>query len=125
MIGEIKIIKMIKDFFSRSFHSRKEKKERDASLLQDSYNLLSELKQSWELPQSERLDLVDYTNLLLQKAHEVKIRKNKPLARHLLLFAKRNCLAGSIPDSEIKRVHQETEELLERMKKELGINEIN
>lgn len=122
MIGEIKIIKMIKDFFSSFFQSRKKKKERDTSLIQDSYNLLNELRQSWELPQADRLDLVDYTNLLFQKAHEIKIRKNKSLARSLLSFAKRNCMAGSIPDSEIKRVHRETEELLERMKTELGNN---
>ena len=122
MIGEIKFIKMTKDFFSKSFQGRKKKKERDASLIQDSYNLLNELKQSWELPQDERLDLVDYSNLLFQKAREIKIRKNKSLARHMVLFAKRNCLAGSIPDSEIKRVHRETEELLERMKTELENN---
>lgn len=119
---ETKFIKTIGDFFSRSLQHRKRKRERDASLLQEALGLLQELKQSWEQPQVERLDLVDYTNLLFQKAHEIKIRKNKPLARHLIMFVKRNCLAGSIPDSEMKRVHQETEELLERIKTELGNN---
>lgn len=113
---ETKFIKSIGGFFSRSFQNRKNKKERDASFLQESFNLLQELKKSWALPPKERLDLVDYTNLLHQKAREIKIRKNKPLARDLLLFAKRNCLAGSIPESEIERVHRETDELIERMK---------
>jgi len=117
---ETKFIKTIGDFFSRSLQHRKRKIERDASLLQESLSLLQELRQSWELPHTERLDLVDYTNLLLQKANEVKFRKNKPLALHLVSFAKRNCMAGSIPDKEMERVHRETEELIERLKTDLG-----
>lgn len=116
---ETKFIKTIGNFFSRPLQHRKIKTERDTSLLQESFDLLQELKKSWTLPPKERLDLVDYTNLLHQKAQEIKIRKNKPLARHLLLFAKRNCLAGSIPESEIERVHRETEELIDRIKIDL------
>lgn len=119
MIVETKIIKTIGDFFSRSIQHRKRKMERDASLLQESFDLLQELRQSWESSQADRIDLVDYTNLLLQKAQGIKIRRNKPIARHLLLFAKRNCLAGSIPHTEIKRVQRETEELIDRIKIDL------
>ena len=119
MIVETKFITSIRDFFLRSFQHRKNKMERDVSLLRESFDLLKELRQSWETSQAKHIDLVDYTNLLLQKAQEIKIRKNKPLARDLLLFAKRNCLAGSIPHTEIKRVQRETEELITRMKNEL------
>jgi hypothetical protein len=120
MIVEIKFIKQMGDFFSKLFQSKKEKQEHDALLLQESYNLLKELEQGWGAPPAERKDLVDYTNLLLQKVREVRLRKNKAIARHIRRFAERNCLAGVIPDSELRRVHKETEELLERMQTELG-----
>jgi hypothetical protein len=120
MIVEIKFIKTIGDFFSGLFQSKKEKKEQDASLLQESYDLLKELDQTWGAPPAERKDLVDYTNLLLQKAQEIRTRKNKTIARHMRDFAKRNCLAGVIPASELERVHKETEELIELMKTEQG-----
>jgi hypothetical protein len=113
MIAETRLIKSIGEFFSRLFQSKKEKREKDALLLKESYNLLKELEQTWEAPPAKRIDLVDYTNLLLQKAHEIKLRKNKALARQIRAFAQRNCLTGVIPDSEMERVHQETKELLD------------
>lgn len=115
MIVEIKFIKTIGDFFSRLFQSKKEKREQDALLLKESYDLLNELEQTWSLPRAERRDLVDYTNLLLQKTKEIRLRKNKAIARHIRAFAKRNCLAGVIPDAEMERVHKETVALLEKI----------
>jgi hypothetical protein len=123
MIVEIKFIKNMGDFFSRLFQSKKEKREQDASLLQESYDLLKELEQGWKAPLADRKDLVDYTNLLLQKVKEIRIRKNKAIARRIRRFTERNCLAGVIPDSELRRVHKETGELLERMQAELGFGE--
>ncbi len=120
MIVEIQFINKIGDFFSRLFQSKKEKREQDALLLQESYDLLKELEQNRDLPQAERKDLVDYTNLLLQKTKEIRSRKNRAIARHIRGFAQRNCLAGVIPDSELERVHKETIELLERMQTEFG-----
>jgi hypothetical protein len=115
MIAETKLIKNIGEFFSRLFQSKKEKKEKDALLLKESYDLLKELERTWEVPQAKRIDLVDYTNLLLQKTHEIRMRKNRVIARNLRKFAQRNCLAGVIPTSEMERVHKETVELLEKM----------
>ena len=113
MIAETKLIKTIGEFFSRLFQRKKEKKEQDTLLLKESYDLLKELEQTWEVPPGKRIDLVDYTNLLLQKAHEIRLRKNKAIARQIRDFAHRNCLAGVIPDSEMERVHQETKDLLD------------
>jgi hypothetical protein len=115
MIAETKLIKYLGDFMSRLFQSKKEKRERDATLLQEAYDLLKELEQTWDAPPSERVDLVDTTNLLLQKAQEIRTRKNKAIARHIRGFAERNCLAGVIPTSELERVHKETEALIEEM----------
>jgi len=120
MIAETKLVKSIGEFFSRLFQSKKEKKDQDDSLLRDSYNLLKELEQTWYLPPGERKDFVDYTNLLLQKVQDIRLRKNKAMARQIRRFARRNCLAGVIPDSELQRAHKETIELLERMQTELG-----
>lgn len=113
---EIKFIEKIGDFFSRMFQSRKEKRERDASHLQKAYDLLKELEETWDLPLAERRDLVDYTNLLLQNAQEIRMRKNRSIVRDIRVFSKRNCLAGVIPKSELERVHNETLELLGKMK---------
>lgn len=110
---EIKFINKMGDFFSRLFQSKKEKREQDALLLRGAYDLLKELELTWDAPPAERKDLVDYTNLLLQKTKEIRTRKNKAIARHIRRFAERNCLAGVIPDSELKRVHKETEELID------------
>jgi hypothetical protein len=115
MVAETRSIKKMADFLSRLFQSRKEKKKREALLLQESYDLLKELEQTWDLPPAERKDLVDYTNFLLQKVRHISSRKNKAIARHIRSFAQRNCLAGVIPTSELERVHKETEELLEKM----------
>jgi hypothetical protein len=123
MIAETKIIKNIAEFFSRLFQSKKEKREKDALLLQQSYDLLKELEETWNLPAAERKDFVDYTNLLLQKVQEIRLRKNKAIARQIRRFAERNCLAGVIPDSELQRVHNETLELLTQMKTELGFGD--
>ncbi len=115
MIAETRSIKKMADFLSRLFQSRKEKKEREASLLQESYDLLKELERKWSVSADESIDLVDYTNLLFHNAKEIKTRKNKATARNIRAFAQRNCLAGVIPDSEMERVRRETEELLEKM----------
>jgi len=112
MIAETRGIKKIADFFSRLFQSKKEKKEREASLLQKSYDLLKELELKWSASADESIDLIDYTNLLLQNAKEIKTRKNKAIARHIRSFAQRNCLAGVIPTSELERVRRETNELI-------------
>ena len=96
------------------FQNKKEKREQDALLLKEAHDLLEELEQTWDAPPAQRIDLVDTTNLLLQKAQEIRSRKNKAIARHIRAFAQKNCLAGVIPDSEMKRVHKETEELLEK-----------
>jgi hypothetical protein len=96
------------------FQSKKEKREKDALLLKESYDLLKELVQAWEAPTGQRIDLVDTTNLLLQKVQEIRSRKNKTIAHHIRSYAQRNCLAGVIPDSEMERVQKETVELLEK-----------
>lgn len=121
MIAETKIIKNIGEFFSRLFQSRKEKRKQDELFLQQSYDLLKELEETWDLPTAERKDFVDYTNLLLQKVQEIRLRKNKAIANKIRRFARRNCLAGVIPDSELERMHKETVELLERMQTTLGL----
>jgi len=108
----MKFINQIGVFFKRLFQSKKEKKEKDDSLLQGAYDLLMELTQKWTASPAEGIDLVDYTNLLLQKAKEVSRRKNKPIVREIQRFAKKNCLAGVIPESELERVRKETKELL-------------
>ena len=113
MIAETRLFKAIGEFFSKLFQSKKEKKEQDALLLKKSYDLLKELEQTWEASPAKRIDLVDYTNLLLQKAHEIRLRKNKAIARQIRSFSQRNCLAGVIPDSEMERVRKETKELLD------------
>jgi hypothetical protein len=119
----MKFIQRISEFFKRLFQSKKEKREHDAFLLKESYDLLEELEKTWNLPRSERKDFVDFTNLLLQKALDIRTRKNKPMARQIRRFARRNCLAGVIPDSELERAHKETLELLERMQTDLGFGE--
>jgi Na+/phosphate symporter len=113
MIAETKLIKKLGDFMSRLFQNKKEKKEQEALLLKEAYDLLKELEQTLDAPSAERVDLVDYTNLLLQKAQEIRTRKNRAIVRHIRRFAERNCLAGVIPDSEMERVDKETKELLE------------
>jgi hypothetical protein len=102
MIVETAAVKKILGFFRRMFQSRREQKEQ-------------EMEQSWKVPSAERKDLVDYTNLLFDKANRIKRRENKELAREIRSFAQRNCLAGVIPDSELERVHKETGQLLEKM----------
>ena len=114
MIAETRVFKKIAEFFSRLFQSKKEKREKDALLLKESFDLLKELAQAWETPTGQRIDLVDTTNLLLQKTHEIRSRKNKSITRHIRSYAQRNCLAGVIPDSEMERVQKETVELLEK-----------
>lgn len=115
MIAETKIIKSLAEFFSRMFQSKKEKREKDAYLLREAYDLLKELERTWDAPPAKRVDLVDTTNFLLQKVQEIKLRKNKTIARQIRAFAQRNCLAGVIPNSEMERVHKETVVLLEKM----------
>jgi replicative DNA helicase len=114
MIAETKLIKKLGDFMSRLFQSKKEKREQDTTLLKEAYDLLKELDQTWDAPPAQRKDLVDTTNLLLQKAQEIRSRKNKAIARHIRAYAQKNCLAGVIPDSEMERVQKETVVLLEK-----------
>ena len=116
MIVEVKFIEKIGSFFSRMFRSKKEKREQDALHLKKAFDLLKELEETWDLPPEERRDLVDYTNLLLQNAQEIRLRKNRAIVRDIKAFSKRNCLAGVIPKSELERVHNETLELLGKMK---------
>lgn len=115
MIAETKLVKSIGEFFSRLMQSKKEKRKQDDRLLQESYDMLKELEKMWFMPPAERKDFVDYTNLLLQKAQDVRLHKNKALARQIRRFAHRNCLAGVIPDPELERAHKETVDLLEKM----------
>ena len=115
MIAETRLIKKMSDFLSRMFQSKKEKREKDTILLKESYELLKELESNLKDPSGQRIDLVDYTNLLLQKAHEMRLRKSKAIARQIRAYSQRNCLAGVIPDSEMERVHKETTELMEMM----------
>ncbi len=42
-------------------------------------DLLKELEQKWSASADERIDLVNYTNLLLQNAKEIKTRKRSCL----------------------------------------------
>ena len=116
MIVEVKFIEKIGAFFSRMFQSKKEKREQDALHLKKAFDLLKELEETWDLPPAERKDLVDYTNLLLQSAQEIRLRKNKAIVRDMRAFSKRNCLAGVIPKSELERVHDETLALLEKLR---------
>ena len=120
MIVEVKIIEKIGAFFSRMFQSKKEKREQDELHLKKALDLLKELEETWDLPPAERKDLVDYTNLLIQNAQEIRMRKNKAVVRDIRAFSKRNCLAGVIPKSELERVHTETLELLGKMKESVS-----
>jgi hypothetical protein len=112
MIVEIKIIDSIIQFFTRLFQSKKEQKKKDISLLHEAYDLLKELESTWALPSTKTKDLVDYTNLLLEKSASIRLRENKIIAREIHKFAQRNCYAGALPSSESERILRETQDLL-------------
>lgn len=119
MIGDIKIIESIIQFFSRLFRSRKERKKKDMSLLHETYDLLKELESTWTLPSTKTRDLVDYTNLLLEKSVSIRRRENKAIAREVLRFAQRNCYAGALPLSESERILKETQDLIMKIEDKL------
>jgi len=119
MIGDIKIIESIVQFFSRIFRSKKERKKKDISLLHETHDLLKELESTWTLPSTKTRDLVDYTNLLLEKSACIRRRKNKAIAREVRSFAQRNCYAGALPLSESKRILKETQDLIMKIEEKL------
>jgi hypothetical protein len=112
MIADIKIIDSIIQFFSRIFRSKKEQKREDLSLLHEIQDLLKELESTWTLPSTKSRDLVDYTNLLLEKSKSIRRRENRAFAREVRDFAQRNCYAGALPLSESERIQKETQDLL-------------
>ena len=115
MIAEIKIIDSIIQFFSRTFQSKKEKKREDTSLLHEIHDLLNELESMWTMPSTKTGDLVDYTNLLLEKSKGIRRRENRALGREVRDFAQRNCYAGALPLPESERIHQETKDLFKKI----------
>ena len=122
MIADIKIIDSIIHFFSRIFRSKKEKKREDLLLLHEIQDLLKELESTWTSPSTKPRDLVDYTNLLLEKSKSIRRRKNRAFAREVRDFAQRNCYAGALPLSESERIQKETQELLTKITDKLEIN---
>lgn len=84
----------------------------DVMLLREAHALLKELESTWTLTSEKTKDLVDYTNLLLEKSANIRLRENKAIAREIRGFARRNCYAGSLPLSESERIHKETQGLL-------------
>jgi len=121
MIADIKIIDSIIQFFSRFFRSKKEKKKEDLSLLHGIHNLLKELESTWTLPTTKTRDLVDYTNLLLEKSKSLRRRENRKISREVRDFAQRNCYAGALPLSESERIQKETQDLLIKITDKLEI----
>jgi len=121
MIADIKIIDSIIQFFSRFFRSKKEKKREDLSLLHGIHNLLKELESTWTLPTTKTRDLVDYTNLLLEKSKSLRRRENRKISREVRDFAQRNCYAGALPLSESERIQKETQDLLIKITDKLEI----
>jgi hypothetical protein len=119
MIVEIKIIDQAKQFFSKLFQSKKEKNKEDISLLNEAYDLLMELESTWKSTLEKKWDLVDYSNLLLEKSANVRLRKNKKIAREIRGFAQRNCYAGVLPISESERIQEETQDLISKIKERL------
>jgi len=119
MIGDIKIIESIAQFLSRLFRSKKERKTKDTSLLQETHDLLKELESTWTLPSTKTRDLVDYTNLLLEKSASIRHRENKAIAREVRSFAHRNCYAGALPLSESERILKETQDLIIKIEDKL------
>ena len=106
-------------FFKSFSIKKKEQKKEETKLLREAYEILKALEQTWIVPQTIRTDLVDSTNLLLQKVQMIKSRTNKELAKEIRDYAKRNCCAGAIPSSESKRIHKETECLRIKLKEKL------
>ncbi len=112
MIADIKIIDSLIQFFSRIFRSKKKQKVEDISLLHEIHDLLKELESTWTLPSTKTRDLVDYTNLLLEKSKSIRRRENRALSREVCDFAQRNCYAGALPLAESERIQKETQDLL-------------
>jgi hypothetical protein len=84
----------------------------DISHLHEIHDLLKELESTWTLPSAQTGDLVDYTNLLLERSKSIRGRKNRAFAREVRDFAQRNCYAGALPLSESQRIQKETQDLL-------------
>lgn len=115
MPEEIKIIDSLIQFFSRILRSKKEQKREDILLLHEIHDLLKGLESTWTLPSTQTGDLVDYTNLLIEKSKSIRRRENRAFAREVRDFAQRNCYAGALPLSESERIQKETQELLIRI----------
>lgn len=112
MIEKIKIIDSIVQFFSRIFRSKKEQKREDLLHLHEIHDLLKGLESTWTLSSTKTRDLVDYTNLLLEKSASIRRRENKAISREVRSFAQRNCYAGALPLSESERILKETQDLI-------------
>ncbi|MCJ7580434.1 MAG: hypothetical protein MUP98_07850 [Candidatus Aminicenantes bacterium] len=122
-IREIKIIDIFIGFFKSFFIKKQEKKKEETKLLYEAYEILKVLEQTWTVPSTIRTDLVDSTNLLLQKVQMIKRKTNKDMAKEIRGYAKRNCYAGALPISESKRIHEETECLRKKLREKLEIDE--
>lgn len=122
-IGEAKIIDIIIGFFKSNFTKKQEQKKEETKLLYEAYDILKALEQTWTVTSTIRRDLVDSTNLLLQKVRTIKRKTNKDLAKEIRDYAKRNCYAGAIPTSESKRIHEETEFLRKKLREKLEIDD--
>ena len=122
-IGEAKIIEIIIGFFKSLFIKKQEQKKEETKLLYEAYDILKVLEQTWTVPAMIRRDLVDSTNLLLQKVRMIKRKTNKNIAKEIRDYAKRNCYAGAIPTSESKRIHKETEFLRKKLREKLEIDD--
>ena len=122
-IRETKIIDIFIGFFKSFFIDKQEKKKEETKLLYEVYEILKALEQTWTVPSTIRRDLVDSTNLLLQKVQTIKNKTNKAMAKEIRDYAKRNCCAGALPESESKRIHEETELLRKNLKEKLEIDD--
>lgn len=122
-IGEAKTIDIIIGFFKSIFIKKQEQKKEETKLLYEAYDILKVLEQTWTVPSKITRDLVDSTNLLLQKVRTIKRKTNKDIAKEIRDYAKRNCCAGAIPTSESKRIHEETEFLRNKLREKLEIDD--
>ena len=122
-IGEAKTIDIIIGFFKSIFIKKHEQKKEETKLLYEAYDILKALEQTWTVPSTIRRDLVDSTNLLLQKVRPIKRKANKDMAKEIRNYARRNCYAGALPTSESKRIHKETECLRKKLGEKLEIDD--
>ena len=118
-IGEAKIIDNLIRFFKSIFIKKQDRKNDEMKLLYEAYEILKVLEQTWTVPSTIKGNLVDSTNLLLQKVRTIKTKTNKNIAKEIRDYAKRNCCSGAIPMSELKRIHKETEILRKKLREKL------